>query len=200
MKTTLLLAVAALVPGMFLMQANGGTSVVIVDFDRVVAEAPGAKDAISKINAFQNEQIAEIGKKEKEASEIENRLRIQGNTLSEATRTQLARTLETTRTTIQTMGEDAQKKLGQMHQELIAPIEQKTATAVNRYAQENGVKIVLDASTLQNGLVYVHDTADITTEVIRRIAADLRTPEVQDASLRNERMLNRKWIDFEFRK
>ena len=83
-----------------------------------------------------------------------------------------------------------------MRTKLIAPIEQKTAMAVSAYAQEHSVKIVLDASTIQNGLLYVHDTADITTEIIRRIASDLQNPVQQDASAKSERMLNRKWMEF----
>jgi hypothetical protein len=79
---------------------------------------------------------------------------------------------------------------------LIAPIEQKTAMAVTAYATEHGVKIVLDASSLQGSLVYVHDTADITTEIIRRIASDLQRPAQQDASLRSQRLLNRRWVEF----
>ena len=196
MKTSFVLAVAALLPGMFLVQANGGPSVAVVDFDRAVSEAPGGKDAITKITTFQNEQLAAITTKQKEATDLENRLRVQGGTLTEAARTQLTRNLETTRTTIQTMGEDAQKKINDMRQELISPIERKTVMAVGAYASEHGVKIVLDASALQGGLVYVHDTADITTEIIRRIAADLRNPSQQDASLRSDRFLNRKWLDF----
>ena len=42
--------------------------------------------------------------------------------------------------------------------------------AVTAYAAEHSLKIVLDASVLQSGIVYFHDTADITTEIIRRIA------------------------------
>jgi Skp family chaperone for outer membrane proteins len=179
------------------MQANGGSMVAVVDFERAVSEAPGGKDAITKITTFRNEQLAAITAKQKEATELEDRLRVQDRVLTADTRTQLTRNLETTRTTIQTMGEEAQKKLADMQQQLITPIEQKTAMAVGAYAAEHGLKIVLDASTLQNGLVYVHDTADITSEIIRRIAADMQNPTQQDASLRSQRLFNRKWIDFD---
>jgi Skp family chaperone for outer membrane proteins len=185
-----------MLPGIFLMQASGGSTVVVVDFERAVTDAPGAKDAITKITTFRNEQLAAIGAKQKEAEDLENRLRVQDRALTPAARTELTRNLETTRSSIQSMGEAAQKKLAEMQQQLIAPIEQKTAMAVSAYAAEHGVKIVLDASTLQSGLVYVHDTADITTEIIRRIASDLQNPARQDATLRSERLLNRNWLDF----
>ena len=196
MKTTSFLMAATLVPGIFLMQASGGPNVVVVDFERAVADAPGAKDAITKITAFRDEQLAALNAKQKEAAELENRLRVQERTLTEAARTQLARNLETTRTAIQSMGEAAQKKIAEMQQQLITPIEQKTAMAVSAYAAEHNVKIVLDAATLQSGLVYVHDTADITTEIIRRIASDLQNPAQQNASLRSQRLLERNWLDF----
>ena len=196
MKTTLFVAIATLVPGIFLMQANGGPTVAVIDFDRAVSDAPGGRDAITKITAFRNEQLTAITAKQKEADDLENRLRTQDRVLSNDARTQLTRNLETTRTTLQTMGEEAQKKIAEMQQQLITPIEQKTAMAVSAYAAEHGVKIVLDASTLQGGIVYVHDTADITTEIIRRIASDLQKPDRLDASVRSQQFLNRKWMQF----
>jgi len=41
--------------------------------------------------------------------------------------------------------------------------------------------------------VYVHDTADITTEIIRRIASDLQNHR-DHASLNSEKLLNRTWL------
>ena len=196
MKTTLLLAVATLVPGLFLMQAGGSSSVAVIDFERAVSEAPGGKDTLNKLNAFRNEQATAIEKKQKEADDLANRLRTQGPALSEPTRTQLTKDLQTAQTSVQTMADEAQKRLAQMQQELLVPIEQKTAMAVSAYANEHSIKIVFDASALQNGLVYVHDTADITTEIIRRIASDLQKHRDLNASTVSD-VLNRKWFKFD---
>ena len=196
MKTSLLLAITALIPGVFLMQASGGSAVAVIDFERAVSEAPGGKDAITKLSNFQKEQLTALETKQREADELENRLRVQASVLTEVRRTELTRDLQAARTTMQTMAEDAQRKLGQMRQELLVPVQQKTQMAVSAYAAEHSLKIVLDASALQDGLVYVHDTADITTEIIRRIASDLQTPRQQDASLRPQQFLNRNWLDF----
>jgi Skp family chaperone for outer membrane proteins len=197
MKTTVLLAIATLVPGVFLMQASGGSSVAVVDFARAVSEAPGGKDALNKLNAFSNDQMTAIAKKQQEADQLANRLRTQERALSVETRAQLNKDLQTAETSAETMANEAQKKLDQMRQELLTPIEQKTAMAVSSYAAEHSVKIVLDASALQNGLVYVHDTADITTEIIRRIASDLENHR-EHASLQSGRFLNRNWLNIDF--
>jgi Skp family chaperone for outer membrane proteins len=198
MKTTVLVGIATLIPGMFLMQANGGSPVAVIDFEQAVSEAPGGKDALDKLNNFANDQRTAIAKKQQEADDLANKLRTQDRGLSEASRTQLNKDLQTAEASVQTMADSAQTKLAQMRTELLTPIEQKTAMAVSAYASEHSVKIVLDASTLQNGLVYVHDTADITSEIIRRIASDLENHR-EHASIGPENLLNRPWFKVDFR-
>lgn len=198
MKTTVLVAIATLIPGMFLMQANGGSPVAVIDLERAVSEAPGGKDALDKLNKFANDQRTAIAKKQQEADDIANKLRTQDRGLNEATRTQLNKDLQTAEASVQTMADSAQTQLAQMRTELLSPIEQKTAMAVSAYASEHSVKIVLDASTLQNGLVYVHDTADITSEIIRRIASDLENHR-EHAGVDPEKLLNRPWFKVDFR-
>src|SRR5579862_750898 len=141
MKSRVLLAMTALVPGLFLMQANGGSRVAVSDFERVVSEAPGGKEALDKLNTFANDQRTTIAKKQQEADDLVNKLRTQARGLSDAARTQLNKDLQTAEASVQTSADDAQKKLAQMRQDLLAPIEQKTAMAVSAYANEHSVKI-----------------------------------------------------------
>ena len=196
MKVRALLAIAAVIPGMFLVQASGGTSVAVVDFRRAVEETPEGKSAITKLTAFGTEQKAAIDQKIKEANDLETQLRAQTGVRSDAARAQMTRDLDAARTNIQTMGEDAQNKFDQMQDQLLRPVQLRTATAVRGYATEHGLKIVLDASVLQDGLFYVHDTADITSEIIRRIASDLNQSGEQHASVvetPQEKILHRTW-------
>lgn len=196
MKVRALLAIAAVIPGMFLVQASGGTSVAVVDFRRAVEETPEGKSAITKLTAFGTEQKAAIDQKVKEANDLETQLRAQTGVRSDAARAQMTRDLDAARTNIQTMGEDAQNKFDQMQDQLLRPVQLRTATAVRGYATEHGLKIVLDASVLQDGLFYVHDTADITSEIIRRIASDLNQSGEQHASVvetPQEKILHRTW-------
>lgn len=201
MKVKALLAIAAVIPGMFLVQANGGTAVAVVDFQRAVAETPEGKSAITKLTAFGTEQKAAIDQKIKEANDLESQIRAQNGVRSDAARAQMQHDLDAARTNIQTMGEDAQNKFDQMQDQLLRPVQLRTATAVRGYATEHGLKIVLDASVLQDGLFYVHDTADITSEIIRRIASDLNHPVDQHASVAEtpqEKILHRTWNGVNF--
>jgi Skp family chaperone for outer membrane proteins len=171
-KARILLSVAALVPGVFVMQSTGSASVAVVDFERAIADTPEGKDAINKLNAFGVERRTAIDNKVKQAEELANRIRVQSSVVSDNARTQMTRDLQAAQTEIETMQEEAQNKLNQMRQDLLNPVEAKTVRAVAAYANERGLKIVLDASALRNELVYVHDTADITSEIIRRLVAD----------------------------
>jgi len=201
MKARVLMTFAALVPGMFLMQASGSTAVAVVDFQRAVAETTEGKAAIAKLTTFGTEQQTEINKKIKEADDLENRIKAQDSLRSDAARAQLTRDLNAARASIQSMGQDAQEKMDQMEQQLLRPVQVKAATAIRGYASEHGLKIVLDSSVLQDGLFYIHDTADITTEIIRRIATDINKSGAQNAALvesPQERSLHRMWNDVNF--
>ena len=204
MKVRVLLAIASVIPGMFLVQASGGTTVAVVDFRRAVAETPDGKSAITKLTAFGTEQETAIKQKIKDADELENQLRTQTGVRSDAARAQLQRDLDAARANIQAMGEDAQNKFDQMQEQLLRPVQLRTATAVRGYATEHGLKIVLDASVLQDGIFYAHDTADITSEIIRRIASDLNRPQEQHASLAEtaetpqQKILHRTWNGVNF--
>jgi outer membrane protein len=201
MKVSALFAIAAVIPGMFLVQASGGTTVAVVDFRRAVVETPEGKSAVTKLNAFGTEQEAAIKQKIKEADDLESQIRAQNGVRSDSTRAQMQRDLDAARANIQSMGEDAQNKFDQLEDQLLGPVQLRTATAVRGYATEHGLRIVLDASVLRDGLFYVHDTADITSEIIRRIASDLNRTGEQHASVvetPQEKILHRTWNGVNF--
>jgi outer membrane protein len=187
-----LLAAAVLMPGMFAMQSTGTVSVAVINFDRAVAETPEGKDAISKLTAFGTERRNAIEGKLKQAEDMANRLRTQGRVMSDTARDQLSKDIDAAQTEIENLQEEAQNKLDQMRQQLLAPVEEKTARAVSTYANERGFKVVLDRSALREGLVYVHDTADITSEIMRRLVVDVRKSSPDDNIAR---VFQRKWFD-----
>ena len=91
MKVRTLLAIAALIPGTFLVQASGGTTIAVVDFRRAVEETPDGKSAITKLTAFGTEQKTAIEQKIKEANDLESQIRAQNGVRSDAARAQMQR-------------------------------------------------------------------------------------------------------------
>ena len=73
--------------------------------------------------------------------------------------------------------DDAQKELGDLQQQLFRPIMEQTQKVLQAYSAENGFAVVFDVSSQANSIIYVQDVADITTEIIRRVDADIaKTP------------------------
>ena len=97
MKGRALLAIAAVIPGMFLVQTSGGTTVAVVDFRRAVEETPEGKSAITKLTTFGTEQEAAIKQKVKEAEDLDSQIRAQNGVRSDVTRAQLQRDLDAAR-------------------------------------------------------------------------------------------------------
>jgi Skp family chaperone for outer membrane proteins len=93
----------------------------------------------------------------------------------------LTRQIDQTNTEMNRMNEDAQKELGDIQQKLFRPIAERTSKVLNAYAQETGYSVVFDVSSQANSIIYVQDVADITTEIIRRVDAEVAKPAAKPA-------------------
>lgn len=178
MKVATLLGTALLIPGTFLVQTTGGSPVAVVDLERAMVGSPDGKKAMDEVSVFVNTQRAAIEKRQKEADDLENKIRTQGRALSEAARARLSRDLDTARTAVTRTTEDAERQLDDLQRQVIGPVEDRTIKVVRDYAAERAISIVFDLSNPQiaSGIIYFHDTADITTEIIRRLANSAPKP------------------------
>jgi hypothetical protein len=71
------------------------------------------------------------------------------------------------------MNEDAQKDVPELQQRLLGPVAERAQKIIKSYADEVGLAVVFDISSQANSIIYFPDVADVTTEVIRRIDADI---------------------------
>src|SRR5437870_1603197 len=60
-----------------------------------------------------------------------------------------------------------------LQQQLFRPIMEQTQKVLQAYSAENGFAVVFDVSSQANSIIYVQDVADITTEIIRRVDANV---------------------------
>jgi len=182
MKTiTLGLLIGFLVPAAVFGQASaaaqGGGRVAVVDFQKAVTENAEGKKAQEKFVAELNKRQKEFEDKQKALTEAQTKLQNGDKALSDATKADLAKQIDKMNTDLQRMNDDAQKDLGELQQQLFKPIAEKAQDAVKAYASENGFGVVFDESNQASSIIYVHDLADITTEIIRRMdAAPTKAP------------------------
>jgi outer membrane protein len=184
---TLLVAISFLMPASLLAQAApaapapapaprqapaataGSTKVAVIDFQAALAGNSMGKKAQEDLGKAVSERQADMEKTQKSLDDAQNKLRTQDKALSETAKADLGREIDRLNTDLQRKNDDAQKELQDMQQRLLRPIAERLQTVLQAYASEMGYAVVLDAMSV----VYFQDVADTTSEIIRRVDADL---------------------------
>jgi outer membrane protein len=153
--------------------AAAATKVAVIDMRAAMTGNSEGKKAADQWSAEFTKRQAEFEKLQKEAQELQTRLTTQSAALSEAARADLTRQLDQRNTELSRKNEDAQKELGELQQRLLEPIAAVTNRILNAYATENGFALIFDRASEFNSIVYADDVIDITTEIIRRVDAEM---------------------------
>jgi outer membrane protein len=149
--------------------AAGGTKIAVIDFQAALASNSEGKKAQEKLGTEVSKRQADMEKIQKTLDDAQNKLRTQDRALSDAAKADLSRDIDRMSTELQRKNDDAQKELQELQQQLLRPIAERLQKVLQAYASEMGYAVVLDAMSV----VYFQDVADITTEIIRRVDADV---------------------------
>ena len=151
----------------------GAGRVAVVDFQKAVVDNSEGKKAQEKFMAEVNKRQKEFEEKQKNLADLQNKLQTQNAVLGDPAKADLSRQIDRINTDLQRMNDDAQKELGDFQQQLFRPIMEQTQKVLQAYSAENGFAVVFDVSSQANSIIYVQDVADITTEIIRRVDANV---------------------------
>ncbi len=160
--------------------AVSGGKVAVIDFQRAITENGEGKKAQEKFVGEVTKRQTDFDRKQKSLADMQNKLQTQDKALSDAAKADLTRQIDQTQTELTRMNEDARKELDELQQTLFRPIAERAGKVLSAYAAEVGFAVVFDASAQGSNILYAHDTADITTEIIRRIDADVAKPAGKD--------------------
>jgi outer membrane protein len=149
------------------------TKMAVIDLRAAITGNAEGKKAADQWTAEFTKKQAEFDKLQKEAQDLQNRLSTQNAALSEAARADLTRQLDQKNTQLERTNQDAQKELADLQQRLIAPIADTTNRVLQAYAKDNGFALVFDRASEFNSIVFADDVIDITTEIIRRVDAEM---------------------------
>jgi Skp family chaperone for outer membrane proteins len=144
----------------------------VIDFNSAVIGNAEGKVAYGKFQEAVGEKQKGLAEKQKSLQAIQDKLRTQDKTLSDDAKANYNKQVDLINTDLTRMNEDAQRDLGEMQQQLFAPIAGRVRSVMEGYAKEMGFALVFDTSTQNSNMVYWDPVADITTEVIRRVDAD----------------------------
>ena len=168
-QVTLLVLISLLVPVAFARSRRPAGKVAIIDFQAALAGNTLGKKAQEQLAAEVNKRQTDMEKTQKSLEDAQNKLRTQANALSDAAKANLSRDVDRMTTELKRKNDDAQKELQEMQQNLLRPIAERLQKVLKAYASEMGYSVVFDAMTV----VWAAPASDITTEIIRRIDADV---------------------------
>jgi outer membrane protein len=146
-------------------QTQPGKVGVIAIQQAIISTKDGQK-AAAELDAKTAPKKKAIEEKQNNITSLQDQLNKGQNTLSEATKADLYKNIESKKKSLQRDIEDAQAELDQDQQKILAQLGQKIMAVIEKYSRDHGFTMVVDVSSPQSPILYASPSIDITKEII----------------------------------
>lgn len=146
-------------------QASG--SVAVIDNARVFEESEPGKSASQQIEANFSSWQDQITTLETELQGLLTQRQQQASIMTADALRALDSDIEQKQVDIQRRRDDAQRQFTRIRDQVLASLEAQVTPVVGQLADELGYAVVLNSAT--PGLLYFHDTVDVTDQLIARL-------------------------------
>lgn len=150
--------------------AAQGAKIGFVNTQRLLAEAPQARQAQQTFDAEMTRHRTQIDSIGRRLEQRRNELQQQSATLSEAVRTQRSTELQQQFTAAQQQVSQIEQTAARRQQELLEPVEKRIREAIDALRREGGYTMILDAAAV----VSADPALDVTSQVLTRLGATAR--------------------------
>ena len=150
-----------------------GTRYAFVNIQRVAAESAEGKVATAKVQALNQQRVAELGEKNKQLQVAQQKFESSGPVMSDAARAQLQKEIERLQIDLQRFTEDAQQEVTTLQNQLQEEFQRRLTPVIGQLAAEKNLHLLF--SVADSGLVWADPSLDITTEVIQKFDASAKT-------------------------
>src|SRR6266851_1725156 len=142
------------------------TKVAVISIQGAIAATKDGQKAIAELDSKAAPKRKELDQKQTDINNLKDQLNKGTNTLSEATKAELYKSIQQKTTSLQRDFEDAQADMDQEQQKMLQQLGQKILAVIERYARDNGFALVVDVSSPQTPVMYASPSIDITKEII----------------------------------
>ena len=146
-----------------------GNKVAVIDFRSALMDSDAGKTAQQQYEKEITTEKAKVEKVQKEYDELQTKLQ---NAKTDAEKSTVNRDIEVKTREAQRAQEDAQRISQELQDKLLPPVAAMVNKAVEEYAKENSLAVVLDPRTDPTNIIYASIALDITSEVMRRMNAE----------------------------
>jgi len=144
-----------------------GLKVGLLDVQEAIGRTQEGQKASEELQAEFGPRQTQLQKLNQEITNLENQLRTQERTLSEAARLQLMRDLDRKRRAAQRDQEDLQADVQEAQSDRINNIWQKMQRVLDQYAREKGYAIIINSSPANSPVIYAAPAVDVTEDIVR---------------------------------
>ena len=146
----------------------GGTKIGIISMqDAVLASNEGQRDFEAVAKKFEPKRT-ELKNLNDELESLKKQLDTQGAKLNEDARAELVKKIEAKQKTLTRSSEDAQTDFTAQQQEAFQKILQKIGPILDKYAKDNGLGVILDASKgwPEGQVLWANESVNITKPIV----------------------------------
>lgn len=151
------------------LSAQGTPSMVFINSQRVMAEAPSVQQAREAMQREMARLEAQITPLQQEYQQMAEDFQAQQGTMTGEIRRQRQQALAEKQQEIQQRAEQLEQEAQGKQQELLQPALQGINTVIDELREERGYSFVFDVAA--GGLIAADPSLDITDEVLRRLQA-----------------------------
>ena len=162
----ILALLAALCAPAAAQQAAPTLKIGVIDPERIVAESARGKLAVERLNKERDQRLAEGNRMRQEITDLQKRMNDGRLSLGQDKLKQLNDEIEEKTIAIQRYGENAQREMQKLEQEIMDPVEEQILRVINQVGAEQGYTLIF--KKFQSGLVYASEAVDLTPMVIQR--------------------------------
>lgn len=141
----------------------------VIDPERIVAESARGKQAVERLNKERDQRLAEGNRMRQEINDLQKRMNDGRLSLGQDKLKALNDEIEEKTIAIQRYGENAQREMQKLEQEIMDPVEEQILKVINQVGAEQGYTLIF--KKFQSGLVYASEAVDLTPLVIQRFDA-----------------------------
>jgi outer membrane protein len=162
----------------------GSTKVGVIDMqDAIIATNEGQKDFQDLTKKFEPKRT-EIKSLSDEIDSLKKQLDAQGTKLNDDSRGTLVRQIETKQKTLSRTQEDAQNDFVAQQNEIAQKILQKMGPVITKYAQDNGLNLIIDVSKPwpDGPVLWAGESVNITRPIVELYNNQAGVPAAPSAS------------------
>ena len=143
------------------------TKVAVIQVQTAILSTKDGQKAAGELQSKFAPKKAEIDKKQADIAAMQDQLKKLQATGSEEVKTKLMRDIDGANTKLQRDTQDAQTDLDEEQQKIMQELGGKMMSIVEKYAQSNGLAMVIDVSNPQTPVLWAAQAVDITAEIVK---------------------------------